>query len=67
MNFNGLNRLTFVGILTFISMINFILSWGGGPSGRASDSGARGRGFDPHSGRRVVSLSKIHLPPKKYW
>ena len=37
------------------------------PGGRASDSGARGRGFDPHSGRRVVSLSKIHLPPKKYW
>ena len=21
-------------------------------------------GFDPHSGRRVVSFSKIHLPPK---
>ena len=37
------------------------------PSDRASDSGARGRGFDPHSGRRVVSLSKIHLPPKNYW
>ena len=35
------------------------------PSGRASDSGARGRGFDPHSGRRVVSLSKIHIPPTK--
>ena len=35
------------------------------PSGRASYSGARGRGFDPHLGRRVVSLSKIHLPPKK--
>ena len=34
------------------------------PSGRASDSGARDREFDPHSGRRVVSLSKIHLPPK---
>ena len=33
------------------------------PSGRASDSGARGRGFDPHSGRRVVSFSKIQLPP----
>ena len=32
---------------------------------RASDSGARGRGFDPHSGHRVVSLSKTHLPPKK--
>ena len=30
------------------------------PSGRASDSGAIGRGL----GRRVVSLSKIHLPPK---
>ena len=35
------------------------------PSGRASDSGARGRGFDSHSDRRIVSLSKIHLPPKK--
>ena len=23
-------------------------------------------GFDPHSGRRVVSLSKIHLPLKEY-
>ena len=34
------------------------------PSGRASDSRARCRGFDPNSGRRVVSLSKINLPPK---
>ena len=34
------------------------------PSGRASDFGARGRGFDPHSGRRFVSMSKIPLPPK---
>ena len=33
-------------------------------SGTTSDSGAKGRGFDPHSGRGVVSLSKIHLPPK---
>ena len=24
-------------------------------------------GFDPHSGLRDVSLSKIHSPPKKYW
>ena len=32
--------------------------------GTASNSGARGRVFDPHSGRRVVSLRKIHLPPK---
>ena len=37
------------------------------PSGRATDSGARGRGFNPHSGHRVVSLRKIHLPPKKNW
>ena len=29
-----------------------------------SDSGSRGRGFEPHPGRRVVSLSKIYLPPK---
>ena len=36
----------------------------GWPSGRVSDSGARGQGLDPHSGRRVVSLSKINLPPK---
>ena len=36
------------------------------PSGRAPDSGARGREFDPYSGHLVVSLSKIHLPPKKY-
>ena len=35
------------------------------PGGRGSDSGARGRGFDSHSGHRVVSLSKIHLPPQK--
>ena len=31
---------------------------------RASDSGGTGRGFDPHSGRRVISLGKIHLLPK---
>ena len=30
----------------------------------ASDSGERGRGFDPHSGRCVVSLSKKHLLPR---
>ena len=28
------------------------------------DSGARGWGFNPHSGHCVVSLSKTHLPPK---
>ena len=33
-----------------------------------SDSGSRGRGFEPHSGRHVVSLNKTYLtppPPKK--
>ena len=34
------------------------------PSGKASDSRVRGWGFDPHSGRSVVSMSKIHLSPK---
>ena len=29
-----------------------------------SDSGSRGREFEPHSGRRVVSLNKTYLPPK---
>ena len=29
-----------------------------------SDSGSRGRGFEPHSDRRVMSLSKTYLPPK---
>ena len=38
-----------------------------GGRGIASDSGSRGRGFDPHSGRRVVSFSKIHFHPQKYW
>ena len=33
------------------------------PNGRASDSGAKGRGFDSHNGRRFVSLRKIHSPP----
>ena len=35
--------------------------WGGG-------GGGFGRpGFDPRPGRCVVSLSKRHLLPKKYW
>ena len=38
------------------------------PSGRASDSGARVQGFDPHSGRHVVSLSKRGtFTLQKYW
>ena len=32
-----------------------------------SDSGSRGPGFEPHSGRRVVFLSKTYLPSKEYW
>ena len=50
-----------------IRCIIFFVLEAGWPGGRASDSGARGRGFDLHSGRHVVSLSKIHLPPKNYW
>ena len=34
---------------------------------RASDSGARGRGFDSLSGCGVVSLSKTQFTPQKYW
>ena len=52
----------------FFYWLNTVILWEARwASGRASDSGARDPGFDPHSGRRVVSLSKIHLPPKKYW
>ena len=53
--------------LSNVNSFTFIQREAPWPSGRASDSGARGRRFDPHSGRRVVSLSQIHLPPKKYW
>ena len=35
----------------------------GGLVFNTSDPGSRGRGFEPHSGRRVVSLSKTYLPP----
>ena len=31
---------------------------------KASDSGVSCRGFEPHLGHRVVSLSKAHLLPK---
>ena len=31
---------------------------------KALDSGVSCRGFEPHSGHRVVSLSKAHLLPK---
>ena len=37
----------------------------GGLVVNTSDSGSRGRGFEPHSGRRVVSLSKTYLPPNR--
>ena len=37
----------------------------GGMVVNASESGSRGRGFEPHLGfNRVVSLSKAHLLPK---
>ena len=35
----------------------------GGQVVNTSDSGSRGWGFEPHSGRRVVSLSKTYSPP----
>ena len=65
-----LKELTFIFYLVFYLYVNgsgSITSYGEAlwPSGRASNSGARGRGFAPHSDRRVVSLSKIHLHPKK--
>ena len=45
----------------------------GGLLVNTSNSESRGRGFEPHLGCRVVSLSKTYLPPpkkkkkKKYW
>ena len=35
----------------------------GGLVVNTSNFGSRGRGFEPHSGRHVVSLSKTYLPP----
>ena len=35
----------------------------GGQVVNTSDSGSRGWGFELHSGRRVVSLSKTYSPP----
>ena len=35
----------------------------GGLEGKASDTRARGRGFEPPLGHRVMSLTKAHLPP----
>ena len=59
--------------LKFQAYSHFLRVYSTVPSGRGglvvntSDSGSRGRGFEPHSGRCVVSLSKTYLPPKKYW
>ena len=36
----------------------------GGLVVNTSDLGFRSRGFEPHSGRRVVSFNKTYLPPK---
>ena len=47
-----------------ISAANSILTRGARwPSGRVSDSGTRGRGFETYR-RRVVSLSKTLFSPK---
>ena len=51
-------------VLPTMSIGNHII---GGAAGGAVvntlDSGSRGRGFEPHSSRRVVSFSKTYLPP----
>ena len=44
-------------------MANLLLRGAGWLSGRVSDSGARGRGFETYR-RRVVSLSKTLYSPK---
>ena len=41
--------------------------WAGDLDHLYKDIGSRGQGFEPHSGRHVVSLSKTYLPPQKYW
>ena len=42
------------------------ICWGrGGLVVNTPDSRSRGRGFEPHLGRRVVSLSKIYIYPPK--
>ena len=61
--FNSSLEMTYPDILNSSGLLTFGLGEAWWPSGRASDSG----GFDPHSGRRVLSLSKIHLPPQQYW
>ena len=38
--------------------------WHTARGGLVVNTGFRGRGFEPHSGRRVVSLNKTYLPPK---
>ena len=48
----------FQGVKCLAQGHNTVARW---PSGRASDSRARGRGFDPHSGGRVVSLSAKYI------
>ena len=47
-----------------IQKAGFLMRGRGGLVVNTSDSGSRGRGFKPHSGHCVVSLSKTYLPPK---
>ena len=57
----------FVGFVTRRLKCSIYIHCGGARwlSGRVSDSGARGRGFETYR-RRVVSLSK-NFTPRKYW
>ena len=66
-HYNAYKKQTLVTLHECIAYCHDIEGEAQWPSGRVSDSGARGRGFNPHSGRRVVSLSNLHLPPKKSW
>ena len=58
------NMLTIKTNINIRSQIS-ILRGRGGLVVNTSDSGSRGRGFEPHLGRRVVSLSKTYLPLQK--
>ena len=46
------------------SPVTFVIRGSGGLVVNTSDFGSRGRGLEPHSGSRVVFLSKKYLPSK---
>ena len=65
--FKDVSKIVKIPYFIFTIILIYFLPEGerGGLVVNASDSGSRGRGFEPHSGQnRVVSLSKAHLLPK---